>query len=520
MTYGYWSDLPGDGYEWVFRPNACSGAIPTNGGQVCVFASAAPERIDRGGVAVIGQIVSEGAPDLADRLRAATPPPGTRTWSGHHGYIRRSHGPGWALVGDAGYFKDPISAHGLTDALRDAELLALAVIEGHGDASHLDGSLEQFQATRDRLSVPLFDVVDRIASQQWNDARDRRSAAAAQLGHDRRGRDAVSAGSGARLMSRRTLMGVWAHPDDEAYLSAGLMAEFRRRGDRVVVVTATLGERGTNDPVAWPPERMAALRRRELRASLAALGVDEHHLLGFADGECHLQDGTDAVARLVDDIEPDLIVTFGPDGMTGHTDHRAVSRWTTEAWAHHPARRRPVVRHPHHRLPRAVGSDQPAHRAVGRPTRATVHPSVRRRPQRSVARRPAGPEGRRAASTRLADRPADRPGRPGHVPRVVANRIVPQCRSRRSQQSNPLRTRSIVMTSMLADSHGCPAALVEGGRAGRVLADGVLPSDRRPCRRREAVASLRKTRSGGGRRSTGCARRAHSDVRSTLESMS
>lgn len=134
-------------------------------------------------------------------------------------------------------------------------------------------------------------------------------------------------------MSRRTLLGVWAHPDDEAYLSAGLMADFRRRGDRVAVVTATLGEHGTSDPVTWPPDRLAVLRRGELRASLAALGVDEHHLLGFADGECHLQDGIDAIAQLIDDIEPDLIVTFGPDGMTGHTDHRAVSRWTTEAWA-------------------------------------------------------------------------------------------------------------------------------------------------------------------------------------------
>lgn len=169
-TYGYWSDLPADGYEWVFRPNACSGAIPTNDGQVCVFAGASPERIDRGGLAVIDQIVSEGAPDLAERLRAATPPRGTRTWSGHHGYIRRAYGPGWALVGDAGYFKDPLSAHGLTDALRDAELLARAVIEGHDNASDLDAALAQFQATRDRLSIPLFDVVDRIAGQQWSDA--------------------------------------------------------------------------------------------------------------------------------------------------------------------------------------------------------------------------------------------------------------------------------------------------------------------------------------------------------------
>lgn len=130
----------------------------------------------------------------------------------------------------------------------------------------------------------------------------------------------------------RTLLGVWAHPDDEAYLTAGLMAEFRGRGDRVVVITATLGERGTSDPVSWPPERLAVLREHELRTSLAAVGVDELHLLGYMDGECTWNDGTDRIAELMADIAPDLIVTFGPDGMTGHPDHRAVSAWTTDAW--------------------------------------------------------------------------------------------------------------------------------------------------------------------------------------------
>ena len=168
-TYGYWSDLATDGYEWNFRPNACSGVIPTNDGQACVFASASPKRIAKGGVAVLSDIIAEGAPQLAERLRGASPPQGTRTWPGQPGFIRRGHGPGWALVGDAGYFKDPLSAHGLTDAMRDAELLARAVTDGLGDESALDDALEHYQTNRDRLSIPLFDVVDRIASQQWDD---------------------------------------------------------------------------------------------------------------------------------------------------------------------------------------------------------------------------------------------------------------------------------------------------------------------------------------------------------------
>jgi LmbE family N-acetylglucosaminyl deacetylase len=134
-------------------------------------------------------------------------------------------------------------------------------------------------------------------------------------------------------MSGRTLLGVWAHPDDEAYMSAGLMAEFRRRGDRVVIVSATLGEHGTSDPMSWPPSRLAARRHAELRNSLAVLDIDEIRLLGYEDGDCRHHDGTKTIARHIAEVRPDLIVTFGPDGLTGHPDHRAVSRWATDARA-------------------------------------------------------------------------------------------------------------------------------------------------------------------------------------------
>ena len=82
----------------------------------------------------------------------------------------------------------------------------------------------------------------------------------------------------------------------------------------------------------WPPRRLAAHQRTELRNSLAALDVDELYLLGYEDGTCARHDGTRTIAAHIADIRPDLIVTFGPDGMTGHPDHRAVSRWTTDAW--------------------------------------------------------------------------------------------------------------------------------------------------------------------------------------------
>jgi menaquinone-9 beta-reductase len=86
-----------------------------------------------------------------------------RGFGGHAGFIRRSTGPGWALVGDAGYFKDPVTAHGITDALRDAELLARAVVQG------TTAAFAAYEALRHDLSRRLFEVTDEIASFAWTD---------------------------------------------------------------------------------------------------------------------------------------------------------------------------------------------------------------------------------------------------------------------------------------------------------------------------------------------------------------
>ena len=132
-----------------------------------------------------------------------------------------------------------------------------------------------------------------------------------------------------------TILGVWAHPDDETYLTAGLMATARQRGDRVVCVTATKGEAGSQDEVRWPPETIAATRAEELIEALGILGVTEHRWLGYIDGRCQEVDdaeATDKIAAIMEEIAPDTIFTFGPDGDTGHLDHIAVSRWATEAF--------------------------------------------------------------------------------------------------------------------------------------------------------------------------------------------
>jgi LmbE family N-acetylglucosaminyl deacetylase len=131
-----------------------------------------------------------------------------------------------------------------------------------------------------------------------------------------------------------TILGVWAHPDDEAYLSAGIMAAAVDAGQRVVCVTATRGELGSLDHDRWPPETMASVREAELDACLRVLGVTEHSWLGYPDGGCAdvpFEDAVGALVAVVEDVRPDTVLTFGPDGQTGHPDHIAVCRWTTEA---------------------------------------------------------------------------------------------------------------------------------------------------------------------------------------------
>jgi len=131
-----------------------------------------------------------------------------------------------------------------------------------------------------------------------------------------------------------TILGVWAHPDDEAYLTAGLMARAVRNGSRVVCVTATRGEGGSMDDEKWPPEKMGEVRTAELERCLEILGVTEHHWLDLPDIDMDSglpEEGYGRVRELVEQVQPDTILTFGPDGMTDHAAHKDVSRWATQA---------------------------------------------------------------------------------------------------------------------------------------------------------------------------------------------
>jgi LmbE family N-acetylglucosaminyl deacetylase len=133
-----------------------------------------------------------------------------------------------------------------------------------------------------------------------------------------------------------TLLLVWGHPDDDIYTSAGVMAAAARAGDRVVDVTATRGEGGSMDEERWPPETMGEVRTAELLRSLEILGVPEHRFLEGpvdVDMQAHLDEsGAEQVKAIMAEVDPDTVITFGPDGMTGHQGHKDVSRWTTDAF--------------------------------------------------------------------------------------------------------------------------------------------------------------------------------------------
>lgn len=163
VLYGYWSGLESAGYEWAYRSGTAAGLIPTNDGLTCVFAAESSTADSWRNRHDIRNIVERASPDMAERIASREPELGVRRFAGVPGHLRRAHGPGWALVGDAGSWKDPISTHGITDALRDAELLARAIIADEGSA------LAGYEAERDRLTLPLLVAADRVATYRWAD---------------------------------------------------------------------------------------------------------------------------------------------------------------------------------------------------------------------------------------------------------------------------------------------------------------------------------------------------------------
>ena len=172
ILYRHVAGLPAGGYEWAYGASAAAGLIPTNDGRTVVFVSTAPQRMralrKQGTDTAFRTLVAQAAPVFVDRVAAADGAPRTHGWGGVAGFVRRSWGPGWALVGDAGYFKDPITAHGITDALRDAELLADQILEALAGETPEAVALCRYQAIRDRLSHRMFEATEAVAAYDWD----------------------------------------------------------------------------------------------------------------------------------------------------------------------------------------------------------------------------------------------------------------------------------------------------------------------------------------------------------------
>jgi N-acetylglucosamine malate deacetylase 2 len=132
------------------------------------------------------------------------------------------------------------------------------------------------------------------------------------------------------------LLAVFAHPDDEAFGAGGTLARYAAEGAHVTLLTVTRGEAGmsSNLPLAGPAE-VGAQRARELQCSCEALGIHRVCLLSYPDGQLSEQtpeEVIERIARAIRELRPHVIITFGPDGVTGHPDHVAISHLTTAAF--------------------------------------------------------------------------------------------------------------------------------------------------------------------------------------------
>jgi LmbE family N-acetylglucosaminyl deacetylase len=132
------------------------------------------------------------------------------------------------------------------------------------------------------------------------------------------------------------LLAVFAHPDDETFRPGGTLALLARQGVQVKILTFTHGEAGScGDPPLCTSDELPVVRERELRSACAALGIRPPHLLDYHDGRLPESDAETMIEHIlfvVENVRPQILLSFGPDGLSGHPDHIAVGGWTAEAF--------------------------------------------------------------------------------------------------------------------------------------------------------------------------------------------
>jgi 2-polyprenyl-6-methoxyphenol hydroxylase-like FAD-dependent oxidoreductase len=164
--YAYWSGLPMQGrFETYIRPNRGMAAFPTNDDLTVVIAGWPYAEFEANKKDIEGNLFKtyDLAPAFAERLRAAVRE--TRfVGTAVPNFFRKPYGPGWALVGDAGYNKDFITAQGIHDAFRDAELCVTALDEAFGGTRSFDAAMADYQARRDAQALPMYEFTTELAT--------------------------------------------------------------------------------------------------------------------------------------------------------------------------------------------------------------------------------------------------------------------------------------------------------------------------------------------------------------------
>lgn len=132
------------------------------------------------------------------------------------------------------------------------------------------------------------------------------------------------------------LLAIVPHPDDEAYSMGGTLALAARQGADVYVLCATRGEGGqSSDPALSTPDGIAAIRAEEMHAACRALGVQPPRFLDFRDGglaDVHLPEAVGEIVRAIRAVRPQVVISFGQDGVYGHPDHVALHKLVMPAF--------------------------------------------------------------------------------------------------------------------------------------------------------------------------------------------
>jgi flavin-dependent dehydrogenase len=168
--YAYYAGIPWAGMELFVAERSFAGVFPTHDGEACIWVgtpSADAQAVRRrtgSRVEAFGELLECSAPQLAGRLRHARRTSPVQGMLRQPNQVRQAFGPGWALVGDAGYHRDAVTAYGISDAFRDAEFLAVALDQALSAGVEETTALALYQRQRDQALREIFEITCRLAA--------------------------------------------------------------------------------------------------------------------------------------------------------------------------------------------------------------------------------------------------------------------------------------------------------------------------------------------------------------------